>query len=62
MAVLLKDLLEGRVKLKPMEPRKCPGCGALMAEMIDGVCDCEYEELGKVIEQHPICTPRVRRG
>lgn len=24
--------------------------------------DCYYSEFGKAIDEHPICSPRVRRG
>ena len=50
--------------------RTCPDCGRLLQESVTGcrpsehgfLCsDCYYESLGKLIEEHPITSPRGRR-
>lgn len=73
MAITLKELIEDRTKLASLggNQRHCCRCGVLLQETVTGrrktpggeACsDCYYEELGEIVEQHPVVSGRVRRG
>ena len=73
MAIFLKDLIKNpRLfdDLSTAQP-KCCRCGVELQETITGkrsipngeACsDCYYEELGKLVEQHPLVSAGFRRG
>lgn len=73
MAISLRALIDDRAKLAGLRlnTQTCPYCRVVLQETITGkrptpkgsACsDCYYEQLGNVVEQHPIVTARVRRG
>jgi hypothetical protein len=73
VAITLKDLIEDRSKLATLggDQQHCCQCGVLLQETITGkrktpdgeACsDCYYEQLGDLVEQHPVVSGRVRRG
>ena len=73
MKISLADLIKDpkRLDVLRLETRKCPYCGVVLQETITGkrptprgfACsDCYYEQIGEIVEQHPIVTARVRRG
>jgi len=73
MALQLKDLAENPRLLQDLRARvqSCSKCGTLLQETLtgkrqistgDACSDCYYEELGALVEQHPIASAGRRRG
>ncbi len=73
MAITLKNLMDDDSLFEKLKLGncKCARCGVALQETITGkrkspmgaVCsDCYYAQLGDGIEEHPIQSPRVRRG
>lgn len=73
MTIRLKELIESpeRVDSLLRAQATCVYCGVKLQEAITGnrkaplgrACsDCYYEEIGKLIESHPIASGKVRRG
>ena len=74
MATTLKQLIKNRRLLKKLESKGIGECGVCHKPITDEHPDevrtingkivhedCYYEELGKGIEQHPICHPGMHR-
>lgn len=73
MGISLKALMADPKKLDllKLDAPSCPYCKVDLQETITGkrptprgsACsDCYHEQVGELVEQHPIVTARVRRG
>jgi hypothetical protein len=73
MAIFLEDLIKDPRLFDDLSMAQplCCRCGTELQETItgkrstpqgDACSDCYYEELGNLVEQHPIVSAGVRRG
>ena len=61
---LMDELMKLEICPKCKQPLEGLMSGDELMEILErGFCDnCYYEMMGEEIEQHPICSPRIRRG
>jgi hypothetical protein len=60
MSVTIKELRENPLALRKLNPHSSTADHENSIK--DSYQEKECEELGELIEQHPICSPRIRRG
>lgn len=73
MAIPLREIIERGISWDDLlkNEHRCPYCGVLLQETItgrrrtpkgDACSDCYYEQLGEIIEAHPVTSGGIHRG